>query len=57
MDIAIRKAEPSDAEAIWKCYTAPQAVRNTLRTLLKRYGLLTDPLRDSDIAWAEEATG
>jgi sigma-54 dependent transcriptional regulator len=31
--------------------------RNTLRTLLKRYGLLTDPLRDSDIVWAEEATG
>jgi len=31
--------------------------RNTLRTLLKRYGLLTDPLRDSAIAWAEEATG
>jgi hypothetical protein len=31
MDITIRKAEPSDAEAIWKCYTAPQAVRNTLQ--------------------------
>ncbi len=31
MDISIRKAEPSDAEAIWKCYTAPQAVRNTLQ--------------------------
>jgi L-phenylalanine/L-methionine N-acetyltransferase len=31
VDITIRKAEPSDAEAIWKCYTAPQAVRNTLQ--------------------------
>jgi putative acetyltransferase len=31
MDIAIRKAEPSDAEAVWKCYTAPLAVRNTLQ--------------------------
>jgi putative acetyltransferase len=31
MDIAIRKAEPSDAEAIWKCYTAPLVVRNTLQ--------------------------
>jgi len=31
MDIAIRKAEPSDAEGIWKCYTAPQAARNTLQ--------------------------
>jgi len=31
MDINIRKAEPSDAEAIWKCYTAPLVVRNTLQ--------------------------
>jgi len=31
MDITIRKAEPADAEAIWKCYTAPQVVRNTLQ--------------------------
>jgi putative acetyltransferase len=31
MDIAIRKAEPSDAEAIWKCYTAPLVVHNTLQ--------------------------
>src|SRR5262245_33947769 len=31
MDITIRKAEPSDAEAIWKCYTAPLVVRNTLQ--------------------------
>ena len=31
MDISIRKAEPSDAEAIWKCYTAPKVVRNTLQ--------------------------
>jgi L-phenylalanine/L-methionine N-acetyltransferase len=30
MDITIRKAEPSDAEGIWRCYT-PQAVRNTLQ--------------------------
>jgi L-phenylalanine/L-methionine N-acetyltransferase len=31
MDINIRKAEPSDAEAIWKCYTSPMVVRNTLQ--------------------------
>jgi L-phenylalanine/L-methionine N-acetyltransferase len=31
MDITIRKSEPSDAEAIWKCYTAPLVVRNTLQ--------------------------
>ncbi len=31
MNISLRKAEPSDAEAIWKCYTAPQVVRNTLQ--------------------------
>lgn len=31
MEIAVRRAEPSDAEAIWKCYTAPLAVRNTLQ--------------------------
>jgi L-phenylalanine/L-methionine N-acetyltransferase len=31
MDITIRKAEPSDAEAIWKCYTSPMVVRNTLQ--------------------------
>jgi L-phenylalanine/L-methionine N-acetyltransferase len=31
MDVAIRKAEPSDAEAIWKCYTSPMVVRNTLQ--------------------------
>jgi putative acetyltransferase len=31
MEITIRKAEPADAEAIWKCYTAPRVVRNTLQ--------------------------
>ena len=31
MEIAVRRAGPSDAEAIWKCYTAPLAVRNTLQ--------------------------
>src|SRR5262245_62959380 len=31
MDINIRKAEPSDAEAIWRCYSAPLVVRNTLQ--------------------------
>jgi putative acetyltransferase len=31
MDITIRKAEPTDADAIWKCYTAPMVVRNTLQ--------------------------
>jgi putative acetyltransferase len=31
MDITIRKAEPSDAEGIRKCNTAPQVFRNTLQ--------------------------
>jgi putative acetyltransferase len=31
MEITIRKSEPADAEAIWKCYTAPRVVRNTLQ--------------------------
>ena len=31
MNITIRKAEPSDAEGMWKCYTAPLAVRHTLQ--------------------------
>ncbi|HKQ80076.1 MAG TPA: GNAT family N-acetyltransferase [Blastocatellia bacterium] len=31
MEITIRKAEPADAEAVWKCYTAPQVVLNTLQ--------------------------
>src|SRR5437868_13561735 len=31
MEITIRTADPSDAEAILKCYTAPLAARNTLR--------------------------
>ena len=30
MEITIRTADPSDAEAILKCYTAPLAARNTL---------------------------
>lgn len=31
MNITIRKADPSDAESVWKCYTAPLVVRNTLQ--------------------------
>jgi len=31
MGITIRKAEPADAEGIWKCYTGPRVVRNTLQ--------------------------
>lgn len=31
MDITIRKEEPSDAEAIWRCFTTPLVVRNTLQ--------------------------
>jgi putative acetyltransferase len=31
MEITVRKAEPLDAEAIWKCYTSPRVVRNTLQ--------------------------
>jgi putative acetyltransferase len=32
MNIVIRRAEPSDAEAIWRCFTTPLVVRNTLQT-------------------------
>jgi putative acetyltransferase len=31
MNIIIRSAEPTDAEGIWKCFTSPQVVRNTLQ--------------------------
>src|SRR5437764_14762699 len=31
MEIAVRRAGLTDGEAIWKCYTAPLAVRNTLQ--------------------------
>src|SRR5262245_17917224 len=31
MDITIRKVEPADAEAVWRCFTAPLVVRNTLQ--------------------------
>jgi len=31
MEITVRKAESADAEAIRKCYTSPQVVRNTLQ--------------------------
>jgi putative acetyltransferase len=32
MEITIRRAEPADAAAMWKCFTAPLVVRNTLQT-------------------------
>ena len=47
MDISIRKAEPSDAEAIWKCYTAPQAVRNTLQLPYRSLESVRDLLNKS----------
>lgn len=31
MNIIIRSAEPTDAEGIWRCFTSPQVVRNTLQ--------------------------
>ncbi len=31
MEITIRKGEPADAEAIWRCYTAPRVVHDTLQ--------------------------
>lgn len=31
MDIAIRRAEPSDAEALWKCFASPRVVHSTLQ--------------------------
>jgi putative acetyltransferase len=31
MEITIRKGEPADAEAIWRCYTSPRVVRETLQ--------------------------
>jgi putative acetyltransferase len=32
MEIQIRRAEPADAEAVWRCFTTPLVVRNTLQT-------------------------
>ncbi len=31
MNLIIRRAELSDAEALWRCFTAPKVVRNTLQ--------------------------
>lgn len=31
MNITIRSAEPTDAEALWRCYTSPRVVRDTLQ--------------------------
>jgi L-phenylalanine/L-methionine N-acetyltransferase len=31
MNLVIRQAEPSDAEALWRCFTAPKVVRGTLQ--------------------------
>ncbi len=31
MNITIRSAEPTDAEALWRCYSSPQVVRDTLQ--------------------------
>jgi putative acetyltransferase len=31
MDITVRNAESSDAEALWKCFTAPKVVHGTLQ--------------------------
>jgi hypothetical protein len=47
LDISIRKAELSDAEAIWKCYTAPQAVRNTLQLPYRSLESVRDLLNKS----------
>ena len=32
MNIIIRRAEPADAEGLWKCFITPLVVRNTLQT-------------------------
>jgi len=47
MDITIRKAEPADAEALWKCYTAPQVVRNTLQLPYRRFEAVREQLTKS----------
>jgi putative acetyltransferase len=44
MDITVRNAEPSDAEAIWKCYTAPLVVRNTLQLPYRSLGSVRELL-------------
>jgi L-phenylalanine/L-methionine N-acetyltransferase len=31
MNLIIRMAGPADAEALWRCFTAPKVVRNTLQ--------------------------
>ena len=47
MEITIRKAEPADSEAIWKCYTAPQVVRNTLQLPYRSLESVRDHLTKS----------
>ncbi|HEU5248037.1 MAG TPA: GNAT family N-acetyltransferase [Candidatus Udaeobacter sp.] len=47
MDITIRKAEPTDADAIWKCYTAPMVVRNTLQMPYRSLGSVRELLTKS----------
>jgi L-phenylalanine/L-methionine N-acetyltransferase len=48
MNITIRKADPSDAEAVWKCFTGPLVVRNTLqlpyRSLESVRGMVSKPV-------------
>jgi len=31
MDITIRRAEPADADSLWKCFTSPKVVHGTLQ--------------------------
>lgn len=47
MEITIRKAEPADAEGLWKCYTAPQVVRNTLQLPYRSLGSIREHLTKS----------
>ena len=47
MEITIRRAEPADAEAIRKCYTAPRVVRNTLQLPYRSLESVSDLLTKS----------
>ncbi|HEX4946650.1 MAG TPA: GNAT family N-acetyltransferase, partial [Blastocatellia bacterium] len=44
-NIIIRQAELSDAEALWRCYTSPNVVRNTLQLPYRRLESVREQLQ------------
>jgi putative acetyltransferase len=48
MDITIRRAEPSDAEALWKCFTSPKVVHGTLQLPYRSVESVRESLTNSE---------